>query len=73
MNDLLRRAVSDYFRSASNLALVQEPSHAASDVETHQKKHYVVLRNAKGVLAVYQVRKGGMLKRLRRWPDYFGA
>jgi hypothetical protein len=31
-------------------------------------KRYVVLRNTKGVLAVYRVRNDGILKGLRRWP-----
>jgi hypothetical protein len=29
---------------------------------------YVVLRNARGLLAVYRVRNDGMLKGLKRWP-----
>jgi hypothetical protein len=39
-----------------------------SGVVEHQGKRYVVLKNAKGVLAVYRVRTSGALKRLRRWP-----
>jgi hypothetical protein len=40
----------------------------ASGHEEVDDKDYVVLRNGKGVLAVYRVRHDGMLKRLRRWP-----
>jgi hypothetical protein len=29
----------------------------------------VVLRSARGPLAVYRVRNDGKLKRLRRWPN----
>jgi len=31
----------------------------------YKRKHYVVLNNVKGVLAVYRIKNDGML---RRWP-----
>jgi hypothetical protein len=41
-----------------------------SNVVKHDDgRHYVVLRNVRGTLAVYRVRNDQMLKRLKRWPD----
>ena len=45
------------------------PSEGASGPAKHKGKKYVVLRNTRGVLAVYRVRNDRMLKRLKRWPD----
>jgi len=39
----------------------------ASYVE-HKGNPYIVLRNSKGILAVYRVIHNGALRRLRRWP-----
>ncbi len=59
----MRRALSAYFRTGGT----DQPS-KASEVAVHRRKVYVVLRNARAILAAYRVRNDGMLKRLRRWP-----
>lgn len=65
--DLLRRAMAAYWRGRGGDPAVDQPS-ASSGVEVHDGKAYVVLRNVRGVLAVYRVRNDGMLKGMRRWP-----
>lgn len=68
--DLLRRAFSAYFRTAQNGSeSLQQPSSASAVCTTADGRHYVVLRNVSGLLAVYRVRTpDGTLKRLKRWP-----
>jgi hypothetical protein len=56
-----------YFRSNKG-PIVDQPSSNDSGVTSVESKKYVVLRNARGVLAVYRVRNDGMLKGLKRWP-----
>jgi hypothetical protein len=63
-DDLLRRAFAAWFRGGGT----DQPSNSSA-VEKHNRKEYVVLRNANGLLAVYRVRNDDMLKRLRRWPS----
>ena len=65
MDDLTRRAFAAYFRGADYG--VDQPANYSGPVE-YQGRKYVVLRNARGPLAVYRVRTSGALKRLRRWP-----
>ncbi len=67
-SDLLRRAMSAWFRSGAT----DQPSKSSGFVE-HGSKPYVVLGNVNGILAVYRVRNDGMLKRLRRWPSELEA
>jgi len=67
-DDLTRRAYAAWFRSGA----IDPPSDTSGLVE-HDGHRYVVLRNVRGVLAVYRVRNDGVLKRLRRWPDALGA
>lgn len=38
------------------------PSSYSSGIERHNEKHYVVLRNVKGVLAVYRIRNSKKLQ-----------
>lgn len=61
---LARRAYAAYFRAGGT----EQPAQASSGVETRGGLKYVVLRNSKGVLAVYRVRNDGVLKGLKRWP-----
>ncbi len=49
MDELLTRALSAYFRKGG----IDQPSFSSSGLEKIAEKEYVVLRNAKGVLAVY--------------------
>jgi hypothetical protein len=65
----IRRAVAAYLRSGHNGELPPQPSWDSSTVEEHQGSFYVVLRNVNGVLAVYRLRRQGILKRLKRWPQ----
>jgi hypothetical protein len=46
-----------------------QPTEALSGVEEHDGKVYVVLRNARGVIACYRVRNDHKLKRLVRLPS----
>jgi hypothetical protein len=59
--DRARRA---YSRSGG----VDQPSSCSSGAEEVDGKHYIVLGNARGVLAVYRVGNDDTLRRLRRWP-----
>jgi hypothetical protein len=66
---LTQRAFAAYFRSAAregSLSPAQPANY--SGVEEYNGKRYVVLRNVRGILAVYRVRNDGVLKGLRRWP-----
>lgn len=68
MNDLgqekyYRRAMAAYFRAGGSA----QPSSSSSEWELNGR-HYVVLENVNGVLAVYRVKNDGFLRRLRRWP-----
>jgi hypothetical protein len=67
MDELLQRAFAAYFRSGAT----DQPSKSASGIETVAGLQYVVLRSARGVLAVYRVRNDGVLKGLKRWPAEF--
>ncbi len=69
----LDRAIAAYWRTAALGGVEQpQPSASRSDVVELGGKEYVVLRNAKDVLAVYRVRTSGVLKRLARWPKELG-
>ena len=69
-DDLLRRAIAAYYRGAG--PGVMQPANTSS-VDTVDGLHYVVLRNVRGVLAVYRVRNDGVLKGLKRWPAELAA
>jgi hypothetical protein len=64
---LIQRAFGAYLRSDGGITAEQPTSQ--SSVETIGDLKYVVLRNERHrVLAVYRVRKSGLLRRMRRWP-----
>lgn len=63
-DELTRRAFAAYFRTGGT----EQPGKASGVVDRNGKL-YVVLHNARGVLAVYRVRNDGMLRRMRRWPS----
>ena len=63
-DELISRAFRAHFRTGH----ADQPSRYSSAVETHAGRSYAVLRNLRGVLAVYRVRTDGRLKRLGRWP-----
>ena len=65
--DLIRRAFAAYFRSGGGDQLMQ-PSRDSGVEKAANGKHYVVLHNQRGTLAVYRIRNDGMLKGLKRWP-----
>jgi len=69
-DNLMRRAMAAYYRGADSG--VMQPS-KSSGVESVDGKHYVVLRNVNGLLAVYRVRNDGVLKGLKRWPAELNA
>lgn len=66
-NDLMRRAMAAYFRSACREQR-DNPSVSASTVEVIKGRVYTVLRNINGILEVYRYTNQGRLKMLRRWP-----
>lgn len=74
-DDLIRRALSAYFRKAAVTGGVPlQPAHP--EVVQRNGLHYVVLSNVNGLLAVYRVRLvngAPMLKSLKRWPAELGA
>jgi hypothetical protein len=70
MDELMGRAMRAYFMAAAREGYrAEQPSAAGSGEEEIDGKQYVVLRNARGTIAVYRVRNDGMLKRLKRWPN----
>lgn len=66
--DIMRRAMAAWFRGGETA----QPSATASGLVEHETLNYVVLRNVRGLLAVYRVTNAGQLKRLKRWPKVFG-
>lgn len=68
--DLSRRAQAAFFRH-TGLELFQQPS--GVEVIKHKRLTYVLLKNGQGTLAVYRVRSGGMLRRMKRWPKAIEA
>ena len=70
MDDLTRRAIAAYFRTAPEEGMIIDQPSSSSGLVTHDGKTYVVLEGGRGrgPLAVYRVRTSGQLKRLRRWP-----
>ena len=64
--ELIDRATRAYLRASGPYA---ELPGNTSDVEEHDDKLYVILRNVKGTLAVYRVRPDDSLRKLRRWPS----
>ncbi len=66
--DLLSRAYAAYFRSGA----VDLPSNGSDAIvfggKTYGGKTYVVLRNVRGILAIYRLLKCGQLRRLRCYP-----
>jgi len=70
---LERRAIAALYRSTPNKALWDQPNKHLSGVEVHKGLAYVVLRNIRGILAVYQIHSDGRLKRLDAWPSAIKA
>ena len=62
--NLTDRAFAAYFRTGG----WDQPANYSGEV-AHEGRRYVVLRNARGVLAVYGVRRDGRLTRLEDWPE----
>jgi hypothetical protein len=69
MEEVEARAYAAWFQHCKRHGyLPDQPSQAMSGLEEYAGKEYVVLRNVRGVMAVYRVRNDGMLKMLKRWP-----
>lgn len=62
-DDACKRAMAAYRRSGGS----QQPS-GSGDIATIDGVDYVVLRNANGILKVYQLTDDGRLKGLRETP-----
>jgi len=68
--ELIARAERAYFVAARKLdQRSDQPSRTDSSLQKYKGKQYIVLRNVRGVVAVYRVRTDGILKRLVRWPE----
>lgn len=67
-NDLYRRAIAAYYRSAKDGEHLDQPSEGLGGYELLDGRDYVVLRNTAQILAVYRVRNDNVLRRMRRWP-----
>jgi hypothetical protein len=65
ISEFTSRACRAWFKSGSN---VDQPSNDSGEVSI-AGKNYVVLRNVRGIMAVYRMRNDGALKRLKRWPE----
>jgi hypothetical protein len=65
------RALAAYFRQIARqhqitITLAALPSHVCA--ETLDERDYVMVRHGARTLAVYRVKPGGFLSRLKRWP-----
>jgi hypothetical protein len=68
--DLLRRAYAAYFRGQKNWTYrSDQPNSGLSEVRKYKRLAYVVLKNVRGTLAVYRVKKDGALRGLKQWPN----
>lgn len=70
MNDLLERARRAYQLCAERSGWVYEqPGSGTSTVDSHKGTTYAVLRNTRGVIAVYRVTKSGRLAWCVSYPS----
>jgi hypothetical protein len=67
-NELLARAFSAWFRYCRKTGSLPDFPGNDSGVEEDHGHQYVILRNVRGIMAVYRVRNDGILKSLKRWP-----
>jgi len=67
-SSIMNRAFSAYFKTAGTATTVAQPSASESDLVEVEGLKYAVLRNVRGLLAVYRVTNSGQLKRLKRYP-----
>ena len=65
----LQQASENFRRSLPANAVWQKPDATLSGVENHEGVLYMVLRNVKGILAVYEVHSDERLERLDHWPS----
>mgnify|MGYP001216166751 CR=1 FL=1 len=70
-DDLLRRAVSAWFKHGKGYPLHEQPSASLSTVEEADGHTYIILRNVNGIITVYRFKNNGVLKRLVRIPKAF--
>ena len=66
-DELRARAVTAYYRDARRAGREPDVPAGGGNVVEHDGKRYVMLANVNGTLAMYRVRRDGVLKRLRRW------
>ena len=64
-DDLKRRAIAAYFKHGGT----DQPATERNQVEKHDGKTWVVLRNVRGLLAVYRLTNAGTLSRQTSWPE----
>lgn len=68
-DNLIQRAARAHRIFVSkNGGVADIPSNSASGVFAHAGREYVVLRNVRGIMAIYRIRSDtGVLRRLKRW------
>ena len=67
---ILQRAFAAYLKIDGTAA--EQPIEHRSGELICEGLRYVVLRNARRVLAVYRVKNNGALRRMKRWPLELG-
>ena len=67
--DMTRRAFAAWFKTGG----MDAAGGRDSGCEEHDGKHYVVLRNIRGVMAVYRIGNDGNLRRMKRPPKTIEA
>lgn len=68
---ILQRAFAAYLKIDGTAA--EQPIEYRSGELICDGLRYVVLRNARRVLAVYRVKNNGALRRMKRWPLELGS
>ncbi|MBU9283727.1 hypothetical protein [Burkholderia multivorans] len=68
-DNLIQRATRAHRIFVSkNGGVADIPSNSTSGVCGHAGREYVVLRNVRGIMAIYRIRSDtGVLRRLKRW------
>jgi hypothetical protein len=74
IDELTARAFAAWFKECKRISYADADQPANSSGRRKiDGRDYVVLENARGVMAVYRVRTDGVLKRLKRWPEELAA
>ncbi len=66
--EIMARAFAAYYQYLRKGGYSETQPSNTSCVQDYNGKHYAVLENVNGVLAVYRIKNDGYLKKLQRWP-----